>query len=364
MRSTMASKKPKKPAAKGPRRKSKKKQKRGLLLPAAVFAICIAAVGGYMFHQANPSFSSSVKDKAGQARDYLTSLIPGSDNRVEVEAPRDRLPGDRQPAADSDTPVKDMPVPIPRQQTRPGKAKLAPVTVKQAQRLAVRLFGGKVVRSLTRPGAEWYEFVLQDTARRQPYDVTPKTVFVASTALAGTFVKGVNGFAVPIRVEDPSGPQWTSAYLGATLFAGTPPKPGKVLGSTAMQAPQGDVSRIEAIDFQPDGVLELALEVESAGPGGFLFRDLAVHSFGKGRTRALFTTRTLEDGPGVPLDVAEYKDVGFGDVDGDGALDIVVEEGKRHYRVHDDMTRTLTGETVVRTRTYRMSRGKFKVARK
>lgn len=356
--------KPKKPTAKGPRRKSKKKQKRGLLLPAAAFAVCVAAVGAYMFHQANPSFSATAKAKVEQAKEFVASLIPGSDKRVEVEAPRDRLPGDRQPAADSDSPVKDMPVPIPRQQTRPGKAKLAPVTVKQAQRLAVRLFGGKVVRSLTKPGAEWYEFLLQNTARRQPYDVTPKTVFIASTALAGTFVKGVQGFALPVRVEDPSGPQWTSAYLGATVFAGSPSRPGKVLGSTAMQAPRGEVTRIEAVDFQPDGVLELALEVESSGPGGFLFRDLAVHSFGVGRTRSLFTTRTLEDGPGVPLDVAEYKDVGFGDVDGDGVLDIVVEEGRRRYRVHDDMTRTLKGETVVRTRTYRMSRGKFKVARK
>lgn len=348
-----------------PKRKPKKKKKnRSLLLPAAIFAASIAVVGLYMVHNANPSLSIAAKAKVDRAKEFFTSLLPGSDSRVEVGAPRDILPGDREPAAEQDKPVKDMPVPIPRQQTRPGKAKLAPVTVKQAQRLAVRLFGGKVVKSLTKPGAEWYEFSLKNSARRQPYDVTPRTVFIASSALAGTFVRGVPGFALPVRVENPSGPQWTSSYLGTTLFSGFPSKVGKVLGSTAMQAPNGDVSRIEAIDFQPDGVLELALEVESSGPGGFLFRDLAVHSFGKGRTRALFAIRTLEDGPGVPLEVAEYKDVGFGDVDGDGALDIVVEEGKKHYRVHDDMSRTLTGETVVRTRTYRMSRGKFKVARK
>jgi len=353
------------PPKRKPKKKTKKKKKnRSLLLPAVVFIASISVVGLYMLHKADPSILSSAKTKAEQAKDFFTSLIPGSDSRVEVEAPRDILPGQRQPVAEQEAPVKDMPVPIPRQQTRPGKAELAPVTVKQAQRLAVRLFGGKVVGSLTKPGAEWYEFSLRNTAKRQPYGVTPRTVFVASTALAGTFVKGVPGFALPIRVEDPSGPQWTSTYLGATIFSGSPSKVGKVLGSTAMQAPQGDVTRLEAIDFQPDGVLELALEVESSGPGGFLFRDLAVHSFGKGRTRALFATRTLEDGPGVPVDVADYKDVGFGDIDGDGVLDIVVEEGKRHFRVHDDMTRTLKGETVVRTKTYRMSRGKFKVARK
>ena len=129
-----------------------------------------------------------------------------------------------------------------------------------------------------------------------------------------------------------------------------------------MQAPSGLVTRYEAIDVQGDGTAELVMEVESEAPGGYLFRDLAIHAFNSGGTRVLWSVRTLDDGPGVPTETARFKNVSFVDDDSDGILSINVDVGKRIYRVNKDFTRSLKTEKVISHKTFRLSRGKYRLA--
>jgi hypothetical protein len=263
------------------------------------------------------------------------------------------------PATGKEAPARQE---IPRQVAAQSKPASVALTVRQAQNLATMIFSGRVAGSRSSPRSPWYSFELVRGRKHYPYDVRPVNVSIGTTALAGAFSKGSSGLVVLVKVEDPSGPEWSSTYVGATLISGTAGDPKKTLGSTAMQSPGGSVTRSEAVDIEGDGVLELALEVESEGPGGYLFRDFALHAFGGGGTTVKWSARTLEDGPGVPLETADFKNVGFEDRDGDGRKEIVVEEGKREFRIEDDFSRTLTKERILTTRTYRLLQGRFRVA--
>lgn len=243
---------------------------------------------------------------------------------------------------------------IPRQAPPTAVVVEKGITVKQAQKLARHVFGGRISSSRAPRDSFWYHFVLDRAKKVWPYNVTPLKVDVSNVVLSGPFLKGTPGFVVFFRVEDPSGAQWTSTYVGATLLAGVVDSPGRTLGATAIQAASGTVTRREAVDLQNDGVAELVLEIESQGPGGYLFRDLAIHSFtGKG-TVTRWRIRTLEDGPGVPLDTAEFRNVSFTDSDGDGTLEIIIEEGVRRYDLAKDFSRTLREERIVGRRTHRL----------
>jgi len=238
------------------------------------------------------------------------------------------------------------------------------MSVRTAQEVVRRVFGGKVTTSLSAPAASWYTVTLDGSKARSPFAVAPGKVSISSSALQGRYAKGTDGFVVALKAEDPAGPEWTSTFVGVAHIAGTPGKPGKVLGISAIQAPHGSATRCEAVDLQSDGVLEILLEVESEAPGGYLFRDLAIHSFGGGSTRLLFETRTLDDGPGIPTDTARFRNVAVRDLDGDGNLEIVVDEGVRHFTVAADSTRKLKSEKITSTKTWRRNGSRYRVAAK
>jgi hypothetical protein len=358
------------------KKKGKKKSASGNRLWPVMVALSIPAilVGGYLAYQSSAGFATWVDSTAGKASGVVANLLQGhekgaADSSGETTVPADRRRTERRgPPEPPARVVEKDPAPvaeIPRQQPKPARASAVPLTVKKAQSLAVKLFGGRIAASTARPHGFWYAFSMDKPKKRYPYDVVPKTVFVSTVGLEGRFIKDTPGVAVFIKVEDPDGAQWTNSYIGTTLFSGTARKPGKILGSTAMQAPGGVVTRHEALDFEGDGDLELALEIESEAPGGYLMRDLALHSFTPGGTTVRWHARTLDDGPGVPLEEATFKNVQFVDADGDGNLDIRVESGKRQYDIARDMTRTLKQEKIVTTRVYRLSRGgKFRLAKR
>lgn len=360
----------KKPA----RKKGRKKGGGGRIWPVMVaLAIPAMLVGGYLAYQSNAKFATWVDGTASKVSGVVANLLEGHKKEAadspDTSVPEDRRQTERRAPPESPKPVvekKPAPVAeIPRQQPKTALASVVPLTVKKAQALAVKLFGGRIAASTARPHGFWYAFSIDMPKKRYPYDVVPKTVFVSTTGIEGRFIKDTPGFVVFVKVENPDGAQWTNSYVGATLFAGTARKPGKVLGSTAMQAPGGVITRHEALDFEGDGDLELALEIESEAPGGYLMRDLALHSFTPGGTTVRWHARTLDDGPGVPLEEATFKNVQFIDADGDGNLDIRVESGKRQYDIARDMTRKLKKEKIVKTRVYRLSRGgKFLLAKR
>ncbi len=365
-----AKKKGRKPAKK----KGGKKGSGGRSLWPVAIALMVPAllVGGYMYYHSNPAFAEMVDRNGGKLRGFVGNIFEGHD-KGKVEVARDpsrpadhrerniKVPADRrkQPALADDSPAE-----IPRQTTDAATSTLAPLTVKQAQGLAGKIFGGKILKSKAEPRAFWYDFTLEGGKKLYPFDTTPNEISIATVALTGSFVKGIDGHLIFVKVLNPAGAEWTNEYAGAVLLSGSPAKPNKVIGATAMQAPRGVVSRYEALDVQGDGVLELVLEVESEAPGGYLFRDLAVHSFSAGGTRALWNARTLDDGPGVPLETARFKNVSFKDLDGDKVLDIEVEIGKRKYRILEDYTRKLIVEQHVTTKKFQFARGKFRLASK
>jgi hypothetical protein len=358
----------------GRKKKGRGKNRWPLLL---ALIIPIVAIAFYMVYQGNPSFSAAVDAKI----DWLKGIASGESSGEQPETAPSVVASDR-PIAVNERPtserkprvrplplpaedVRDFPQPvIPRQEDKTASSATISLSVKQAQAVARKIFGGTVVASNTKPGGEWYELTLEGGKQRLPYAVAPVKVAVATSALTGEFVKGVKSMAVVLRVSDPSGPLWTSTFGGVTVLAGSATKPGRVLGASAMQAPRGRPTRFEGLDVQSDGTLEVVLELESDAPGGYLVRDLALHSFGAGTTKTLFSVRTLDDGPGVPLEEADFKTVGFSDFDQDGTLELVVAEGKRFYHIRGDLTRKLKREKTTGTRRFALKGGRFKLAEK
>lgn len=352
--------------------KAKKKGKaggRGRWRLFVALAVPVLAIAFYMLYQANSSFATLVDGKVewvkGLVKGAAPASQPGDTPLVKAADPPHGPPSERTrlPLPADEPSPGPQPV-IPRQQEKKAESGALSLSVREAQAVARRVFGGTVVASNTRPGGEWYELTLEGGKKRLPYDANPVRVSVLANGLSGVFVKGVPGMALVLRVSDPSGPIWTSTYAGVTVLAGTPVKPGRVLGSSAMQSPQGRPVRFEALDVEGDGTLEVALELESDAPGGYLVRDFALHSFKAGATRTLFSTRTLDDGPGVPVDEADFKTVGLADVDSDGTLDLVVEEGKRFYHIREDLTRQLKREKTTATRRWSLQGGRYKLAGK
>ncbi len=368
---TAAKTKGKKPAAR--KKSGKKAQGRRSLWPIAIaLAVPALLVGGYMYYHSNPAFAEMVDRTAGKMRSFAGNLFEGHDKgeldvAVEPSRPEDQRQSPAAVPADSrrqPTQLQRDPAEIPRQTTAAATSNLVPLTVKQAQQLAATLFGGKLRSSHSEPRGFWYDFKLEGAKKLYPFDTAPIQVSIATVALAGGFVASNEGHILFVKVVNPAGAEWTNEYAGAVLISGTPTAPGKVVGATAMQAPRAVVTRYEALDIQHDGVLELVLEVESEAPGGYLFRDLAVHAFSGGGTRELWTARTLDDGPGVPLETARFKHVAFKDLNGDDVLDIEVQSGKRRYEIRKDFTRKLTTEETVSVRKFQFSRGKFRLASK
>ncbi len=238
------------------------------------------------------------------------------------------------------------------------------LTLKQAQTVASRVFGGEVERSGLNRNREWYNLSWKGGQRAQPFDVAPREISVAARTLQGRFTKGKSGFVAFLSVSDPNAPEWTGTYLGAVLLTGTPEKPGRVVGATALQAPKGRFTRREARDLDGDGTAELVLEIESHSPGGYVQRDLAIHRYSRAGTQVLFTARTLEDGPGVPTQEARFKDVSFKDANKDGIDEIVVKEGVQSFEVDETLYRTPLEKKIVATRTFKLSKGRYRIASK
>jgi hypothetical protein len=375
-----------KPAGKKPAPKKKgggKKASGGKSPWPVLFAVAVplVLVGGYLFYQSNPDFAGKVDRSIARVVGFVGNLVEGHDKgkaRPEAEG-EERPPVDRRaepvqaeravdrrvpepPAAAP--PAVAPPAEIPRQQASAATARMTPVTLKQAQRIADKLFGGKLTGSHAEPRAFWYDFELEGARKRYPFDVKPHKVSIATVAIAGPFLGSSDGHVLFVKTLDPQGAEWTNEYAGAVLLSGSLDEPGTLKGATAMQSPGAVITRYAALDVPGDGQLELVLEIESEAPGGYLFRDLAVHAFSSGGTQVLWSDRTLDDGPGVPLETARFNNVKFVDADGDGHLEIQVDVGKRVYRVKKDFTRSLTKEQIVATRTFRLSRGKFRLARK
>jgi hypothetical protein len=358
----------KKPAGKKPRPGSGSRRSPwpvflALLLPALL-------VGGYLYTQSHPNAAEELTATAGKFKTFFGNLFEGHDKApVAGNTPATSPEDERErpvpvPVERRQQPASREPAAIPRQAVAAATSTIVPVTVRQAQELARLIFGGTIQASHSQPRAFWYDFEVRQTRKHYPFDSIPTRVSVATVALAGSFIKGTDGTVVFVKTVDANGAEWTNEYAGALFLSGTPTNPGKVLGASAMQAPRAVITRYEALDIQQDGVLELVLEVESEAPGGYLFRDLAVHAFSSGGTKALWSERTLDDGPGVPLEVARFKTVDFKDLDDDGVLDIAVTIGKRRYRIAKDFSRKLLSEDTVTTKTFRFSRGKYRLARK
>jgi len=403
---------PKKPPAKGGKGRGKGA---GSRLPIALaIALPAVLVGGYLAYHASPWFAQNVDGAAGKVKGWFSSgadtgprVTQGTDPGVveprsadsdepvfgEPKGPAMDQPRDREPlvepsgesggpdgldpsvapragagdARDRGGAAGKKPAPgaaLPRQVRKPVVSTEVPVSARQAQKLASTLFGGKIVSAVSGRGEAWYTLKLTGGKKRYPYDVAPARVLVSTTALEGPFLKDGTGFVLFLRVEDPAGAEWTSSFVGATLFKGTPQAPGAVVGSTAMQAPSGRIIRKEALDTQGDGVAELVLEIESEGPQGTLFRDLGVHSFSAGGTVGRWTIRTLDDAPGLPSETAEFRNVKFRDRDGDGKLEIEVDNGRRTFRIKDDMSRDPAGEKIRSRTTYRLERGRYVTEKK
>ena len=371
----------KKPGQKRAPAKRKKKQSKGRSawpLLVAVVVPCML-VGGYILYQTNGAFTGVVDSVSGKVTGLVTNLLEGhekqsSDHNTTPDAnpaiTRHNTTPDANPAItrhnttpDANPAIDRQPADIPRQQ-KPVAAQgtVAPITVKQAQAAALAVFGGRIVSSKATAKAFWYDFELEGGKKRYPFDIKPRQVSVSTVALQSTFLAGKTGIYAFVRSQDPQAGQWINEYAGAVLFSGTPAQPGSFQGATAMQAPSGLVTRYEAIDVQGDGTAELVMEVESEAPGGYLFRDLAIHAFNSGGTRVLWSVRTLDDGPGVPTETARFKNVSFVDDDSDGILSINVDVGKRIYRVNKDFTRSLKTEKVISHKTFRLSRGKYRLA--
>ncbi len=408
--------KPKRPAPKG--RSGRGKGGSGKLPVALAIALPAVLVGGFLAYHASPWFSGHVDDAASRVKGWFSSeprvggggqagdpgvVGPGPEQSGEPVFKEPVGPAMDQPLPDgplvepapgtgpdpaldpSVAPAgKDGPsVPrsqeskgpsaggqgagasakkvLPRQERKAVVTAEVPISARQAQKLATTLFGGKVLSATSGRGEPWYTIRLSGGKKRYPFDVTPARVLVSTTALSGPFLRNGSGFVALLRVEDPSGAEWTSCFVGATLFKGTVRAPGAVVGSTAMQAPRGRIVRQEAVDTQGDGVAELVLEIESEGPQGALFRDLGVHSFSAGGTVGRWTVRTLDDAPGLPADSAEFRNVKFKDRDGDGKLEIEVQAGRRSFKIKEDMSREVAGEKVVSRVTYRLDRGRYVV---
>jgi len=352
------SRKGRKPPGKGGGRKSGKRSGSSRVPIVLAVILPLLLVGTYMLYHSNRTFSRYVDKGAGRVADFFAELgrddgpaaVAGAPKAGVEDSKRGTEPGER--AAP----------PLPRQRPKTVAARTVPLTVKQAQRIAVKMFSGSITSSNSSPRSFWYTFKLDGTRKLYPYDAAPNKVYVSTVALEGIFMKGATGTVVFVKVQDESGPQWNNTYVGATLLSGTADKPGRVRGSTALQASGGQVTRYEALDIQSDGPLELVLEIESNGPGGYLFRDLALHSFTANGTVVRWSTRTLEDGPGVPLETAEFKNVRIVDPDNDGKLEILVEAGQKQYEIAPDFSRKFKGEKVLSTTTYRQSSGRFKLA--
>ncbi len=286
-----------------------------------------------------------------QAKAKTNNLLAKPSKAVKPEVPKTKQV----------TQLKEPPKPV-QEMDLPVRA--GGLTLRQSQDLVAMVFGGEVVRSKVSKGRDWYEMTWNGGQKAAPFDVAPKSVTVSARALTGLFAQKHPGFIVFMNVSDPQGPEWTHTYLGAVLVAGTPDNPGRILGTTAMQAPRGRFTRREARDLDGDGTAELVLEIESQAPGGYVNRDLAIHKFGRSGTKILFSSRTLEDGPGVPTAEAKFKEITFQDTNKDGLDEIVVKEGVRSFDVDETLYRTQTGQKIHSTRTFRLNKGRYRVANK
>lgn len=300
-----------------------------------------------------------VPEKHAKKRSSKPKVVPADLAKKEAKTKpvtADAAKPPKTPQTTSQAPKAGQPMDLP---VRAGG-----ITLRQSQELAAKIFGGEVVRSKVSKNRDWYELAWNGGQKAAPFDVAPKQVHVATRALTGKFAAKHAGFVVFLQVADPQGPEWTETYFGAALVAGTPDNPGRVLGTTAMQAPKGRFTRREARDLDGDGTAELILEIESQAPGGYVNRDLAVHKFGRSGTHILFSAKTLEDGPGVPTAEARFKEVTFQDSNSDGIDEIVVKEGVRTFDVDETLYRTQTGQKILTTRTFKLAKGRYRIASK
>lgn len=380
---------PKAPRPKAPApKRSKGAQKKGghSILPVLLALVLPAvAVGGYVLFRSSPETRESVT----QVWNSLTSKVRTNQKPQPQEPPKRTdprraepqviqkspenavVPERESPAAPISTPrpgLRPLPevapeVAIPRQQAKPAHSTEAAIRVKSAAELASSYFSGKAEVKKTTARSPWYEFTLSGGKSRAPFRVRPVDVSVSTRVLQGPFKAGQEGFVALLRVTDPAGPEETSTVVGAVLFSGTPDQPGKVQSSVAMEAPQGTVTRLESLDFQKDGTLELVLEVESQAPGGYLFRDLLVASLATHPALVLWSARTLDDGPGALVESATFRQVSFEDEDRDGRVDILEVPGERQYRIQKDLSRTRLSEKLGKQKIYRLRGNRFKVAR-
>lgn len=302
---------------------------------------------------ADPSQHPVAKPKKTQTAKPVVKKEDAKSSAAPAQSPKEQTSKSPKGAEKLNSPPEtDLPV-------RTGS-----LTLSQAQELASRLFGGEQLRSHVAKNKDSYEMTWRGGQKAAPFDVAPKVITIFARGLNGRFTKSQNGFLVFLSVTDPQAPEWTHTYLGAALVSGTPDHPGRVIGTTAVQAPKGRFTRREARDLDGDGIAELVMEVESHSPGGYVQRDLAVHKFGRSGTTILFASRTLEDGPGVPTSEAKFKEISFQDSNKDGIDEIVVKEGVKTFEVDETLYRTPTGQRFLSTRTFKLTKGRYRVATK
>ncbi len=238
------------------------------------------------------------------------------------------------------------------------KVRRTPVTLKQARAFVRALTGGEVraVRDAKTRGR--YLFEVEGGVRALPFDTDPVFVEVDHHVLEGPFGAGAgDGFVVLISVEDPEGPVWQSRYVGVVAWAGRPEKPGRRLGSAALQAPGGWFVRVDALDVEGDGTAEVLIEVEYRGPQGLLMREASIWFLGAARSKKIWNGMTLDDAPGLGAEEARAWDVSVVPARGKGSnLDIV--EHLHTYDVKRDMSRTLAEDRIVGRSTVKLSKGR------
>lgn len=240
----------------------------------------------------------------------------------------------------------------------PKEVRRTAVTLKQARAFVRALVSGEVRAVQDAKTRGRYLFEVEGGVRALPFDTDPVFVEVDHHVLEGPFGAGAgDGFVVPMSVEDPEGPVWQSRYVGVVAWAGRPGKPGRRLGSAALQAPGGWFVRVNALDAEGDGTAEVLLEVEYRGPQGLLMREASVWFLGAARSKKLWSGMTLDDAPGLGAEEAKAWEVRVVPARGKGE-DLEVIEHLHTYNVKRDMSRTLAEDRIVGRSTVKLSKGR------
>ena len=240
------------------------------------------------------------------------------------------------------------------------KVRRTAVTLKQARAFVRALTNGEVRAVQDAKTRGRYLFEVEGGVRALPFDTDPVFVEVDHHVLVGPFGAGAgDGFVVPLSIEDPEGPVWQSRYVGVVAWAGRPGKPGRRLGSAALQAPGGWFVSVDGLDAEGDGTAEVLLEVEYRGPQGLLMREASVWFLGAARSKKIWSGMTLDDAPGLGAEEARAWEVRVVPARGKGE-NLEVTERLRTYNVKRDMSRTLAEDRVVGRSTVKLSKGRKK----